>query len=131
MLPALLADDIATDHLKSSGKQVHPKKCRKASHYDDDDSNLNITSYSNIDYSTFQRGHQYSMESYIPGRYVQFCCNQGQVWVQARCYCSQVKAVSVDLTCTQMQQTWHKPRPSQIEAEPLMNIAFAEPSKPR
>ena len=35
-----------------------------------------------------------------------------------------VKAVPVDLTCTQMQQTWHKPRPSHIEAEPVMNIAF-------
>ena len=35
-----------------------------------------------------------------------------------------VKAVPVDLTCTQMQQTWHKPRPSHIEAEPVMSIAF-------
>ena len=35
-----------------------------------------------------------------------------------------VKAVPVDLT--QMQQTWHKPRPSHIEAEPVMNIAFLQ-----
>ena len=35
-----------------------------------------------------------------------------------------VKAVPEDLTCTQMQQTWHKPRPSQIEAEPVMNVSF-------
>ena len=35
-----------------------------------------------------------------------------------------VKTVRVDLICTQMQQTWHKPWPSQIEAEPVMNVAF-------
>ena len=40
-----------------------------------------------------------------------------------------VKAVPVDLTCTQMQQTWHKPRLSHIEAEPFMNIVFAEPDE--
>ena len=70
VLPALLTDDIVTTHLKSSGKQIHPKKPRKVSR--NDDGNLNITSYSNIDYSTLQRGHQYFMESYIPGGYVRF-----------------------------------------------------------
>ncbi len=40
-----------------------------------------------------------------------------------------VKAVPVELTCTQMQQTWHKPRPSQIEAEPVMNVAFCKASQ--
>ena len=28
-----------------------------------------------------------------------------------------------------MQQTWHKPRPSQIEAEPVMNVAFRRASQ--
>ena len=32
--------------------------------------------------------------------------------------------VPEDMTCTQMQQSWHKPRPSHIEAEPVMNVAF-------
>ena len=40
-----------------------------------------------------------------------------------------VKTVSDDLTCTQMQQTWHKPRPSQIETEPVMNVSFCRASQ--
>ena len=34
------------------------------------------------------------------------------------------KFVPEDLCCTQMQQTWHKPRSVHIEAEPVMNVAF-------
>ena len=179
MLPAILTDDIITTHLKSSGKQLHPKKRRKLSEVDD---NSTAGSYSNVDYSTLQRGHQYFMESYIPGRYVRFCCKEGQIWVRARCYRSQkkndsmhyvnvalacesphfvtralcsciagksrmcshvvgvlkqlihyalmkVQTVPDDLTCTQMQQTWHKPRPSQIEAEPVMNVSSRRASQ--
>ena len=175
VLPSLLTEDIVTVHLKLSGKLVHANKRRKVSH---DGS----SSYYNIDYSTLQREHQYFMESYIPGRFIHFCCKHGQVWIQARCYRSQkkndpmhqlkialakdsphyvtkaycsciagksgmcshvvgllkqlihyvmmkVKAVPVDLTCTQMQQTWHKPRPSQIEAELVMNVAFCKASQ--
>ena len=77
VLPAILTDDIITVHLQSSGKQLNPKRRRVSD------------SYSNIDYSTLQRGHQYFMESYIPGKHVRFCCKQGQVWVRARCYRSQ------------------------------------------
>ena len=170
VLPAILTDDIITVHLQSSGKQLNPKRRRVSD------------SYSNIDYSTLQRGHQYFMESYIPGKHVRFCCKQGQVWVRARCYRSQkrndpmhrvnvalacdpphyvtralcsctagksgmcshvvglikqiihyammkIKSVPDDLTCTQMQQTWHKPRPSQIEAEPVMNVSFRRASQ--
>ena len=40
-------------HLQSSGKRLKKNK-----------------RYSNVDYSTLQRGHQYFMESYIPGKYV-------------------------------------------------------------
>ena len=40
-----------------------------------------------------------------------------------------VKTVSDDITCTQMQQTWHKPRPSQIETEPVMNVSFCKASQ--
>ena len=32
--------------------------------------------------------------------------------------------VPVDLTCTQMQQSWHKPRPTEIEPAPVMSIAY-------
>ena len=39
------------------------------------------------------------------------------------------KRVPDDLTCTQMQQTWHKPRPSQIEAESVMNVSFRRVSQ--
>ena len=35
-----------------------------------------------------------------------------------------LKSVPSDLSCTQMQQSWHKPRPTHIEAEPVMNITF-------
>ena len=36
------------------------------------------------------------------------------------------KSVPEDLCCTQMQQTWHKPRPIHIEAEPVMNVTFCK-----
>ena len=48
-------------------------------------------SFSNVDYSTLQRGHQYFMESYIPGRHIRFCCNDNLVRIQACCYRSQKK----------------------------------------
>ena len=35
-----------------------------------------------------------------------------------------LKSVPADLTCTQMQQVWHKPRPSKIESEPIVNIVL-------
>ena len=35
------------------------------------------------------------------------------------------ESIPEDLYCTQMQQTWHKPRLSHIEAEPVMNITFS------
>jgi len=36
------------------------------------------------------------------------------------------KSVPEDLCCTQMQQTWHKPRSTHIEAEPVMNVTFCK-----
>ena len=137
-------------HLQSSGKRLKKSE-----------------SFSNVDYSTLQRGHQYFMESYIPGKHIQFCCKDNLVWIQARCYRSQkendsmhelkvvisshaphhvakascsciagsagmcshivgllkqlihyvlmkLHCVPVDLTCTQMQQSWNKPRPTEL-----------------
>ena len=162
VLPPLLTEELIMTHLQSSGKRLKKNK-----------------NYCNVDYSTLQRGHQYFMESYIPGRYVQFCCKENVVWIKARCYRSQkkndamhelklaisstipyhvtrafcscvagssgicshtvgllkqlihyvmmkLKSVPADLTCTQMQQTWHKPRPSKIESETVMNIAYSK-----
>jgi len=162
VLPPVLTEEVIMNHLQSSGKRLKKN-----------------TNYSNVDYSTLQRGHQYFMESYIPGRYVRFCAKDSLVWVQARCYRSQKKNdtmhelklvistcppyhvakascsctagtsgmcshivgllkqlihyvmmrlphVPVDLTCTQMQQSWHKPRPSAIEPTPVMNITFCK-----
>ena len=91
VLPAIITDDIITTHLKSSGKQLQPKKRRKVS--EDGDSSTAAGSYSNVDYSTLHRGHQYFMESYIPGRYVRFCSKEGQIWIKARCYRSQKKMI--------------------------------------
>ena len=65
VLPPLLTEELIITHLQSSGKRL--KK---------DDSN-----YNNVDYSTLQRGHQYFMESYIPGKHIRFCCKDGAVWV--------------------------------------------------
>ena len=36
------------------------------------------------------------------------------------------KSVPSDLSCTQMQQSWHKPRPTHIEAELVMNVTFCK-----
>ena len=166
VLPPLLTDDIILTHLQASGEQFKPKK--KTS-----------SQSTNIDYSTLQRGYQYFMEGYIPGRYVMFCLKDGVAWIKARCYhsqkkhdamhevrvaitseypccvtnavcscvagkagvCSHVigllkqiihyvmmkfKAVPDDLCCTQMQQTWHKPRSVHIEAEPVMTVTFCK-----
>jgi len=74
VLPVVMTEEVIVTHLQSSGK--HLKKSE---------------SFSNIDYSTLQRGHQYFMESYIPGRHIRFCCNDNLVWIQARCYRSQKK----------------------------------------
>ena len=74
VLPPLLTEELIITHSPSSGKWL--KK----------DSN-----YSNVDYSTLQREHQYFMESYISGKHIRFCCKDGAVWVQARCYRSQKK----------------------------------------
>ena len=34
--------------------------------------------------------------------------------------------VPVSSTCTQMQQSWHKPRPTEIQAAPVMNVLFSK-----
>ena len=34
--------------------------------------------------------------------------------------------VTVDLTCTQMQQSWHRPQPTKIEPAPVMSIAYCK-----
>ena len=36
------------------------------------------------------------------------------------------KSVPSDLSCTHMQQSWHKPRPTHIEAELVMNVTFCK-----
>jgi len=36
------------------------------------------------------------------------------------------KSVPEDLSCAQMQQSWHKPRPTHIEVEPVMNVTFCK-----
>ena len=165
VLPSTLTDDIILTHLKASGKQLKPKNQKGQP--------------TNIDYSTLQRGHQYFMEGYIPGKFVMFCLKDGVIWVKAHCYRSQkkhetmhnvrvaisnecpyhvtkavcscvagkagmcshvigllkqiihyvmmkLKSVPADLSCTQMQQLWHKPRPTHIEAEPVMNVTFCK-----
>ena len=118
------------------------------------------------------------MESYIPGKYIHFCCKDGVVWIQARCYWSQKKndmmhqlklaiscnppyhvvnaycfcvavcsgmcnhivrllkqliyyvimklqSVPADLTCTQLQQSWYRPRPP-IKAASVMSVFFSK-----
>ena len=37
-----------------------------------------------------------------------------------------LQSVPADLTCTQMQQLWHKPRPTEIKAAPVMNVLFSK-----
>jgi len=37
-----------------------------------------------------------------------------------------LKLTPLDLSCTQMQQSWHKPRPTQIEAKPIMDVSFCK-----
>ena len=37
-----------------------------------------------------------------------------------------LKSVPADLTCTQMQQSWHKPCPTEIESVPVINVAFCK-----
>ena len=153
---------IIITHLQSSGKRLKKSE-----------------SFSNVDYSTLQRGHQYFMEFYIPGKHIRFCCQNNLVWIQACCFRSQkkndsmhelklvitshaphhvatafcsciagsagmcshivgllkqlihyvlmkLKYVPVDLTCTQIQQSWHKPRPTEIEPTPVMSIAYCK-----
>jgi len=78
VLPAVMTEDIILTHLQSSGKYLKKSE-----------------SFINVDYSTLQRGHQYFMESYIPGRHIRFCYNDNLVWIQARCYCSQKKNYSM------------------------------------
>lgn len=166
ILPAMLTDDIILSHLQASGKQFRPKRSTSSLP-------------ANIDYSTLQRGHQYFMEGYIPGKHVMFCVKDEILWIKAQCYhsqkkhaamhnirvaittqypchvtrafctcvagkagmCSHVvgllkqilhyvmmkcKSVPEDLCCTQMQQAWHKPRSTHIEAEPVMNVMFCK-----
>ena len=36
------------------------------------------------------------------------------------------KSVHVDLTYIQIQQSWHKPRPTEIESVPVMNVSFCK-----
>ena len=63
-------------HLQASGKQLKPRNQKGVP--------------TNIDYS-LQRGHQYFMEGYIPGKYVMFCLKNDVIWVKAHCYRSQNK----------------------------------------
>ena len=37
-----------------------------------------------------------------------------------------LKFVPVDLACTQMQQPWHKPCPTEIQPVPVMNVSFCK-----
>ena len=37
-----------------------------------------------------------------------------------------LQSVPADLTCTQMHQSWHKPRPTEIKAPPIMNVLFSK-----
>ena len=37
-----------------------------------------------------------------------------------------LKSVPAYLTCTQMQKSWHKPRSTEIEPFPVMNVAFCK-----
>jgi len=34
--------------------------------------------------------------------------------------------VPADLTCTEMQQSWHKPHPIEIKEAPVMNVLFSK-----
>ena len=36
------------------------------------------------------------------------------------------KSIPCDLSCTQMQLSWHKPRPILIDAEPKTNVTFCK-----
>ena len=56
VLPPLLTEELILTHLQTSSKRLKKNK-----------------NYCNIDYSTLQRGHQYFMELYIPGKHVYFC----------------------------------------------------------
>ena len=76
IIPSSITDDIVLKHLQTSGKQLKPKKEGVPT---------------NIDYSTLQRGHQYFMEGYIPGKYLMFCVKNNAIWIKARCYRSQRK----------------------------------------
>ena len=78
VLPPIFTDSIILSHLQKSGKQLKARKTLQ-----DDAINVN--------YSTLQRGHQYFMEGYIPGKYVMFCQKENTVCVKARCYRSQKK----------------------------------------
>ena len=60
VLPLILTDEIIFSHLQAYGKQFRPKK------------NANRQP-ANINSSTLQRGHQYFMRGYIPGKHVMFC----------------------------------------------------------
>ena len=78
VLPPILTDDIILTHLQNSGKQLKSKKQKSVP--------------TNIDYSTLQRGHQYFVEGYIPGKHVMFCLQDSVIWIKAGCYhCSQKK----------------------------------------
>ena len=37
-----------------------------------------------------------------------------------------LQPVPADLTCSQMQQSWNKPRPTEIQAAPVMNVFFSK-----
>jgi len=59
--------------LQTSGKQLKPKKQKSVP--------------TNIDCSTLQRGHQYFMEGYIPGKHAMFYLKDGVIWMKACCCC--------------------------------------------
>ena len=74
MLSYILTDDIVTANLKSSGKQLQPRKFFNLN----DGLSSDVASYANVNYLTLQHEHQYFMESYIPGRYVRFVAGQAK-----------------------------------------------------
>ena len=66
----ILTDEIIFSHLQASGKRLRPKK--NASNQP-----------ANIGYRALQRGHQYYIEGYIPGKHVMFCLKDEIVWIKA------------------------------------------------
>ena len=83
ILPPIFTDRIILLHLQRYGQQLKARHGQGAV---------------NVNYSTLQRGYQYFMEGYIPGKHVMFCSKENVVYVKARCYRSQKKNDSSQYT---------------------------------